>query len=102
VGLVPAQAPPHPEKYELASALALRVTFMGVVSFEYIVVQSEPQFIPCGELVTVPLPTPEIETLRATDCAFAEQGDSIIGIKINDMTATYIMDFEYFITPSYL
>jgi hypothetical protein len=58
------QASPQPAKLEPASAVAVRVTEVLAV---YGSVQSEPplpQFMPAGELVTVPLPVPDLVTVR--------------------------------------
>ncbi len=53
---VPLQPPPfHPVKYEPASGIAVSV---AIVTIEYVSVQSLPQSIPDGELVTMPLPVP--------------------------------------------
>jgi hypothetical protein len=51
--------PDQSEKVELSSAIAVRVT---VVSLAYAPVQSLPQSIPAGELVTEPFPVPDFIT----------------------------------------
>ncbi len=59
---VPLQPPPdHPVKVEPASAIAVNVT--AVLSV-YDSVQSAPQFMPEGELVTVPAPVPVLVTVN--------------------------------------
>ena len=55
------QASPQPVKLEPVSAVAVRVTEVPAV---YDSVQSEPQLMPDGELVTVPLPVPDLVTVR--------------------------------------
>ena len=57
---VPVQAPDQPAKFQLAPGVAVRVTLVPEV---YASVQSAPQLMPAGELVTVPVP--EMETVRA-------------------------------------
>jgi hypothetical protein len=52
---VPVQAPVHPAKEEPAAAVAVRVT---AVPLGKLAVQVEPQLIPEGVLVTVPVPVP--------------------------------------------
>jgi len=56
---IPEQGPAQPLKFESSSASALRVRFVPV---EKIAEQVEPQSIPAGELVTVPLPGPDLVT----------------------------------------
>ena len=58
---IPVQAPLQPTKLESGSVTAVRVT---VVVVEYICAQSNPQSIPGGLLVTVPLPSPSLFTNR--------------------------------------
>jgi len=62
---VPAQPPPlQPEKVEPLAGVAVRVTTVPVVkACEHV----EPQEIPAGELVTVPLPVPDFVTLSVKD-----------------------------------
>jgi len=55
------QSPPQPPKLEPESAVAVRVTEVPAV---YGSVQSEPQLMPVGSLVTVPLPLPDLVTVR--------------------------------------
>ncbi len=58
--LVPEQAPFHPVKLDPFAGIALRVT---VVPWAYVAEQAVEQFvIPDGELLTLPLPRPEIVT----------------------------------------
>ncbi len=59
--LVPVQAPLQPAKIESVSALAVRVT---LVFSTYSSLQSLPQLMPAGLLVTVPLPVPALLTVR--------------------------------------
>ena len=58
---VPLHAPLQPVKVEPSSGLAERLT---VVPSLYDSEQSVPQFIPEGELVTVPVPVPLMFTVR--------------------------------------
>ena len=58
---VPAQAPDQPAKVEPATGLAVRVTTVPLV---YASVQSVPQLIPAGELVTVPEPVPVLLAVK--------------------------------------
>ena len=55
------QASPQPAKLEPVSAVAVRVTEVLAV---YGSVQSLPQLMPVGSLVTVPLPLPDLVTVR--------------------------------------
>ena len=52
--------PVHPEKVELASGTAVRLTSLPCLKSAAHVV---PQSIPAGELVTVPVPVPDLVTL---------------------------------------
>ena len=62
---VPEQPPPdHPVNVEPYPWVAVRVT--GVPA-AYDAEQVEPQFMPLGELVTVPAPVPDLETVRITE-----------------------------------
>ena len=58
---VPLQAPLHPVKVEFAPGVAVRLT---TVPSAYAAEQVEPQLIPAGELVTVPVPVPVRLTLK--------------------------------------
>ena len=58
---VPLQAPPQPEKVLVASAVAVSVT---TLPWAKIALQTLPQVIPAGALVTVPVPFPEVRTSR--------------------------------------
>ena len=58
---VPEHAPLHPEKAEPVEGVAVNST---TVPPEYVSVQSDPQSIPPGLLVTVPAPVPTLETER--------------------------------------
>ena len=61
-GPVPEHPPPdQPVKVDPASAEAVRVTSMPVVKFAWHV---EPQLIPAGLLVIVPLPVPVFVTVN--------------------------------------
>jgi len=63
---VPVQPPPlQPVKVEPAAGAAVRVTTVPVVKE---VEQVALQLIPAGELVTVPLPAPALDTVSANDC----------------------------------
>jgi len=53
VGDVPEQPPAHPVKVELAAGLAVRVTTVPAL-----------KLVPVGLLLTVPLPVPDLVTLR--------------------------------------
>ena len=61
---VPVQLPPQPANVEPVDADAVRVTTVPVVKE---VVQAVPQLMPTGELVTVPLPVPDLVTVSAKD-----------------------------------
>jgi hypothetical protein len=61
VGLDPLQAPPHPANVELGAGFAVSVTLVPSV---YGAMQSLPQLIPAGLLVTMPLPVPVFVTVR--------------------------------------
>ena len=56
----PAHAPDQPANTLLASAAAVKVTDEFCVNAA---VQTEPQLMPAGELVTLPLPVPRRETV---------------------------------------
>jgi len=58
---VPVQPPLQPLKDEPGSAFTFSVIF---VPWLYGAEQVEPQLIPAGELVTVPLPDPAFDTVR--------------------------------------
>ncbi|CAK0767986.1 conserved hypothetical protein [Gammaproteobacteria bacterium] len=59
---VPVQSPLQPAKLLPASVIAVNVTEAPLVKLAE---QVEPQLIPEGELVTVPLPVPDLPTVRA-------------------------------------
>jgi hypothetical protein len=59
---VPVQAPLQPVKLEPVAAAAVRVTVDPEVKFA---LQVAPQVIPAGLLVTLPVPVPLLETVRA-------------------------------------
>ena len=58
---VPLHAPYHPPKLELLSGTAVKVTSVPAV---YTSVQSDPQLMPEGEEVTMPLPVPALLTVK--------------------------------------
>ena len=58
---VPVQAPDQPPKLELLSGTAVKVTSVPDV---YTSVQSDPQLMPAGEEVTMPVPVPDLLTER--------------------------------------
>jgi hypothetical protein len=62
---VPVQLPLQPVKLEPPADAAVRVTTVPVVNEAE---QAVPQEIPAGELVTVPLPVPDLVTVRVKDC----------------------------------
>jgi hypothetical protein len=61
---VPEQPPLQPEKVEPAAGVAVSVTAVPEVKE---VEQVAPQEIPAGELMTVPLPVPDLATVSAKD-----------------------------------
>jgi hypothetical protein len=60
---VPVQAPDQPLNVEPAVAAAVKVTLAFLVK---LALQVAPQLIPAGELVTVPLPVPDLLTVNCT------------------------------------
>ena len=58
---VPEQAPLHPLNAEYKSAVAVNVTKAPLV---YVALHVEPQLMPAGELVTLPVPVPVRLTLN--------------------------------------
>jgi hypothetical protein len=65
VGLVPVQAPLQVVKVEPEVGVAVRVTFVPIVS---VVLQAPPQEMPPTSEVTVPCPLPALLTLRVWVC----------------------------------
>ena len=64
---VPEQPPPlQPEKLEPAAGVAVRVTAVPLVNEATHVVPHER---PAGELVTAPVPRPELVTVSVKDCS---------------------------------
>jgi hypothetical protein len=61
VGAAPAQAPDQPPKNEPALAVAVSVTDVPEAKPA---LQVDPQLMPAGLLVTGPLPSPDLATLR--------------------------------------
>jgi hypothetical protein len=61
VGKVPEQAPLQPANADAELGLAVRVTLL---LNEYASEQSDPQLIPGGELVIVPVPVPLLVTVK--------------------------------------
>ena len=61
VGAIPVQAPLQPVKVEFISGVGVRVMTVPEL---YASEQSEPQLIPAGLLVTVPVPVPDLVTAR--------------------------------------
>ena len=59
-GLVPLQAPDHPENVEFPVGVAVSVTGVPLAKFALHV---EPQLIPAGLLVIVPVPIPALWTV---------------------------------------
>jgi len=57
---VPVHAPVHPAKIELVPGLAVSVTDVPLAN---VALHVEPQLIPEGVLVTVPVPLPESVTV---------------------------------------
>jgi hypothetical protein len=60
----PVQAPLQPVKVEPAAGAAVKVTAVPIVKD---VEQVVPQEIPAGELVTVPVPVPALDTVSGND-----------------------------------
>jgi hypothetical protein len=61
----PEHAPDQPVNVEPESAAGVKVTLVPGL---YVSLQSEPQLIPAGLLVTVPLPVPDFVTVRVYCC----------------------------------
>src|SRR5262245_38468436 len=61
---VPVQLPPQPANVEPVDADAVRLTTVPVVNE---VVHAVPQLMPVGELVTAPLPVPDLVTVSAKE-----------------------------------
>ena len=78
------QASPQPPKLEPASAVAVRVTEVLAV---YGSVQSEPQLMPDGELVTVPEPVPVLVTVRVE-----EVGVVGVNVAVQDLFASMVTE----------
>jgi hypothetical protein len=57
---VPAQSPDQPAKRDFRPGVAVRVTAVPCVN---VATQVEPQLMPAGELVTVPVPRPAFVTV---------------------------------------
>ena len=76
---VPVQAPLQPVKIVRSPAVAVRVTS---VLYAYDSLQSAPQSIPDGELVTVPAPSPALATvstkLPTSNVAVTERASVIV------------------------
>ena len=73
-GPVPEHPPPdQPVNVDPASAEAVRVTLVPDVKYALHV---WPQLIPGGVLVTVPLPVPDLETVRDGDSSAEEYNHS--------------------------
>jgi hypothetical protein len=68
---VPVQAPDQPLKVEPADAAAVNLTPAFLVK---LALQVTPQLMPAGELVTVPLPVPDLLTVSLTAAAWAMVG----------------------------
>jgi len=68
---IPEQAPLHPVKTESAAGVAVRVVEIPLVKLAE---QVLPQLIPEGELVTVPLPLPDLATVRSKLCGCGLMG----------------------------
>jgi hypothetical protein len=62
---VPEQAPDQPEKIEPVLGVGVRVTTVPEL---YGWEQSEPQVMPAGDEVTVPVPMPALVTVRVYCC----------------------------------
>ncbi len=74
---VPLQPPPlKPAKVEPAAAVAVSVTEVPAAK---LLEQSVPQLIPAGLLVTVPLPVPDLFTVRV------KTSTSLIALRISAM-----------------
>ena len=58
---LPVQAPLQPAKFEPGAAAAVKVTTLAAVKAW---VQSSPQSMPGGSLLTTPLPSPDSPTVR--------------------------------------
>jgi len=69
----PLQAPPHSAKVELAEGLGVKVTSVPVVK---VAVQTVPQLIPAGLLVTVPLPLPLSVTVNVGNVVFVKVAET--------------------------
>jgi hypothetical protein len=79
---VPLQAPPQPVKLELAPAVAVSVTIVPCVNSA---AQVAPQSIPAGELVTVPEPVPDFDTVSVwtrSKVALTARSWSIVTVQV--------------------
>lgn len=72
---VPEQSPDHPAKRDLVPGVAVSVT---VVPFVKVATQVGPQLMPTGELVTVPVPGPLLDTVSVQVVGGA--GDTFCGV----------------------
>jgi hypothetical protein len=81
-GPVPEQPPPlHPKKVEPVVATAESVTLLALGKLP---VQVEPQLIPAGELVTVPVPTPAMLMVSATVCTVKLAVTVVVALRVTE------------------
>lgn len=81
---VPEQSPPdHPPNVEPVLGTAVSVTEVPLAK---LAVQFEPQLIPSGELVTVPLPDPDNVTVRVGPLVAA-----VLNVAVTDVVADAMM-----------
>ena len=86
---VPVQPPLQPVKVEPAAGAAVKVTTVPVVkAVEHVA----PQEIPAGLLVTVPLPAPALETVRAGPVVPPVPVTNRVSVSPSALKLTFVLD----------